>query len=178
MFAALERFEPETGKRARAAEKNKDPAAMKKILLPALSRAALRAPDADLVAFRDGMYQIVEAPAGINRKRCVEYAVGGGLQSQPTREEQLQIANTMTRFFEAAAAHPGEFTVDVQRAQAVNEQMLKTVDPQGMLDPARTTQLTNDQGCDLYVAMMRFLQKLPPAEAAHLIRAKMTASTR
>jgi hypothetical protein len=176
LFAAIEKFEPETGRRARAAQN--DPAESKRVLLPAMSRAAQRAPDADLVAFREGMSLIVETPEGVNRKRCAEYALAGGLQSTPTREEQLLIANAMTRLFLAAASHAEPYPIDRDRAVNQRVQMLRAVDPEGVLsDPQRSAQMSPAQACDLYLGMLRFMRKMPEPEAANLMRSNMTAGS-
>jgi len=168
LIAALEVFEPETARRARAIEK--DPVRMKEVLVPAMFRAMQIAPDAALVEYRDAHFQLISTANGVNRERCADIATGRGL-GRMSFQEQLQMARVTSRLIRAAAASPQPNALDPERATALNQQVMLTVDPEGIAaDPARVAALSREQACEFYLRTVRAIRALPPADLAQIIR--------
>jgi len=170
LIAAIEAFEPETGKQARAAEQAKDALRLKSILVPAIRRAGLRAPDEELVAYSEAMFRLVDTPTGVDRQRCLELT-SGAAQTRKSAEEEIQIAQANTRLFLAAAKNPEPVGFDMGRSVALRGDYLKAVDRDGLLaDPARLQAMTSGEKCDFYLRMMRGLHELPLPDAALILR--------
>jgi hypothetical protein len=173
LFAALEQFEPETGKRARAAEKNLP--LLKSILQPAIRRAAERAPDAELVAYGDALFKAVETPVGIDYQRCAEIT-SGAKQTPKGPLEEIRIAKATARLFRAAALHPEPISIDMERSMALRNELMRVTDRDGVLtDPAKAAAMTHVQQCDFYVRTMKNLRELPVSDAALIMRGNMAS---
>jgi len=162
LLTAIEQFEPDTGKRARAAEKN--PELLRSILLPAIRRAAQRAPDAELVAYNKAIFRLVETPTGIDRQRCAA-TVMGERQRPTTSAEEIYLAKATAQLFRAALPHPEPISFDRERSIALRGEIVRAADVDGVTtDPVRLAALTRDQHCDLYLRMMKNLRELPVAD--------------
>jgi hypothetical protein len=172
VIAAMELFEPETARQARAVEK--DLARVKPLIQGAMMRAAKRAPDAELVAYGDALFQLVETPTGINQPRCVSMATGGS-KVPPTMAEEMHVAKATARLFRAAATQPVPVPIDLDRAMSLRDQALKAADPEGLIsDPASFAAMPPDQQCGFYLRMMKALRQLPEKDAALILRFNMS----
>jgi len=172
LFAAIEAFEPETARRARAAEK--DPALLNTIIKPALFRAAQRAPDTALVAYSDSIFQLVETPTGINRKLCIAMA-SGSTRNAATSADEMHMARASVQLLRAAAANPQPIAVDAERAVALRDEAMDAADVDGVTtDAAKLAAMTPDQRCDFYLRMMKLMRRLPEKDFALIMRFGMT----
>jgi hypothetical protein len=173
LYAALEQFEPETGKAARAAAKN--PALLKSILPSAIRRAAQRAADADLVAYNKELFGLIETKAGVDRQRCAEVTLGEKQRPHTTAEE-LRIGKATAQLFRAASSNAEPVIFDMDRAMALHGEVVRAADREGVTaDPARLAAMTRDEHCDLYLRMMKNLNELPLADAALVMRGNMAS---
>jgi hypothetical protein len=171
LLASMEQFEPATAKLARAARKDRK--LLKLILQPAIRRAAERAPDAELIAYNEALFTLVETPAGINRQRCAEI-ISGATRTPNTSEEEILIAQATARLFRAAAQHPEPHSFDMERSVALRGELLKVADRDGVLDdPARMQAMTRDQQCDFYLRTIKGLRELPLPDRALVVRGNM-----
>ncbi|HEU4778278.1 MAG TPA: hypothetical protein VFS58_00200 [Steroidobacteraceae bacterium] len=172
LLAALEQVEPETGKQARAGRM--DMITLQPLLGAATARAFQRAPDADVVAYDEALFQLIETPAGVNPERCAQKAAGG-VNAPLDSSEGRQIAMATIRLFGAATAHAEPVAINHDRANALRASLVNTLDADGVLsDPARYAGLTREQHCDLILREMDYLRQLPLNDRALLLRARVT----
>jgi hypothetical protein len=169
LLAAIEKFEPDTGAQARAAEGNEE--AMRKILLPAFARASQFAADAALVGVLDGTIEMIDPKSGLNLPRCVA-ALMGTPAPNTKREEVEAAAVPMIAVFESAARNRElPPVVDTERAEALLESVRTQADPDGALsDETRLAALTDSEKCTLYLRYLRAMRALPQDSAGLVMR--------
>jgi hypothetical protein len=171
MIAALERFEPEAAKQARAFES--DPAKMQAILQPVLTRAVMVARDEDVVAYGESLMQLVDGPRGVNRPRCEQIAMEGRSRHDSI-EDLLQISRTTTQLIRAATGRTVPAEIDRTRAAQISEEVMAAADPQGLTSsPALAETVTPAEACELYLRVIREVRTLSPADNALYLRARM-----
>jgi len=173
LLAALEKFEPETGKAARAAES--DEPAMTKILQVATKHAVLRASDLEVLSFSRKWYTQVERQSDINLPFCVQ-ALAGGSPVSTTEEENRITSEALIHLFESAAKTATPIAhLDAGRAAELLGKIWSEVDPgDARHDAAAFKALPDKQKCDMALAYMRKVNALPRADAALAIRYNMS----
>ena len=171
MIAALEKFEPEAAKHARAFES--DPAKLQAVLHPVLTRAVMVARDEDVVAYSESLLQLVDGPRGVNRPRCEQIAMEGRSRHD-SMEDMLHMSRATTQLIRAATGRSAPAEIDRARAEQINEEVMTEADPDGLTSSSLlAATVTPAEACEIYLRIIRKVRTLSPADNALFLRSRM-----